>query len=111
MYCVTFILAPNHKLSSEPQTIHKPFGSVDEIRGWARSNNYVLGEPAAFRATFSVRHADGTPLTSDELFAIQPEDSEELFRDRQRIPGYPEKSFGLDEGLISVALRPYGEPV
>ncbi len=82
-YAITFILHAQQGVTPKDERVLKTFGSIAEVRDWADRNNYVLGQPGPYLATYAIEHTDGSPLSPDELIALQPEDSQDLYMSRQ----------------------------
>ena len=90
--------------------------SVAEVRRWSEANGLVLGKPQLHVPVYRVEHVDGSPCTRDELIAIQPEDSDALYeqreiRNREAIAGRPLPGLkatevpGLYVGAATAAIR------
>lgn len=57
-------------------------GSMRELVEWVEFNNMVLGTPEPYTPRFSVEHADGSPLSEEELLRLRPVASQEACNER-----------------------------
>jgi len=76
MYSVNFIL--------DKDSVVLKFDTIADVRQWSERNNYVLGTPKRWMATYSIEHADGSALTASEYASLQSMDSNDLFKERQK---------------------------
>lgn len=75
-YVVSFTLSTPRAFEKEKVLLK--FDSLMEVRDWAYSKRYVLGNAEIVAPTYAVEHADGSVLSDEELQYLQPENSEAL---------------------------------
>jgi hypothetical protein len=91
--------------------------TLPHVIEYAQFHNLVLGEPAARTPYFSVQHADGSDLNSDELDRVSKACSTEMYSARIRdnyatkdpaLPMHPED--GRIHSSLASALRSSNRP-